>query len=172
LWLGTAIASIFGCYGNVCRGCRYNGLSRQARMEMKVVLSALLAGSLFGFGLAVSEMIDPGRVIGFLDVMGRWDPTLLFVMGGALAVTVPGFPLILRQRRPALGERFSLPTKTKVDLPLVMGAAIFGAGWGLAGFCPGPALAALVTLAPPVFVFVAAMVLGQALAARVEKRWS
>jgi uncharacterized membrane protein YedE/YeeE len=141
-------------------------------MEMKVILSALSAGILFGFGLAVSEMIDPGRVIGFLDVTGQWDPTLLFVMGGALVITVPGFPLILRQRRPVLGERFSLPAKTKFDLPLVMGAAIFGAGWGLGGFCPGPALAGLVTLTPRVFAFVAAMVAGQALAARVEKRWS
>ena len=136
---------------------------------MKIVVSALLCGVLFGFGLAVSEMIDPARVIGFLDVTGRWDPTLLFVMGGALALTVSGFPLILRQARPLVGEKFNLPVKTEIDLPLLCGAAIFGVGWGLAGFCPGPALAALASFPPPVLLFVAAMIAGQWLASRAEK---
>ena len=110
---------------------------------MTSIASAFFIGTLFGFGLAVSEMINPARVIGFLDVTGHWDATLLFVMGGALAVTVPGFPLILRRARPLLAEFFALPTKTKLDGSLIVGALIFGVGWGIAGFCPGPALAAL-----------------------------
>jgi len=135
---------------------------------MKETVSAFSAGILFGLGLAVSEMIDPARVIGFLDVAGRWDPTLLLVMAGALAVTAPGFSLILRHGHPLLAGQFSLPTKTKIDVPLVAGAAIFGIGWGLAGFCPGPALAALASLSPTVLVFVVAMIVGQWLASRFE----
>lgn len=135
---------------------------------MKMVISSFLTGTLFGLGLAVSEMIDPARVIGFLDVPGQWDATLLLVMGGALAVTVPGFPLILRQPHPLLAAKFSLPTKNKIDGPLMGGAVIFGVGWGLAGFCPGPALAALASLSPTVVAFVAAMIVGQWLASRVE----
>ncbi|MGH7847947.1 MAG: DUF6691 family protein [Candidatus Binatia bacterium] len=137
---------------------------------MKESASAFSAGILFGLGLAVSEMIDPARVIGFLDVAGRWDPTLLLVMAGALAVTTPGFSLILRHGRPLLTREFSLPARTRVDAPLVAGAAIFGIGWGLAGFCPGPALAALASLSPTVIVFVVAMILGQWLAVRIETR--
>ena len=128
---------------------------------MAAIVSALLIGALFGFGLAVSEMIDPGRVIGFLDVTGRWDPTLLFVMGGALAVTLPGFALILRRARPLLAEFFALPTKSRLDGSLIAGAIIFGIGWGIAGFCPGPALAALTSGSPGVAVFVVAMIAGQ-----------
>jgi uncharacterized protein len=103
---------------------------------------AFAVGIIFALGLTVSEMINPARVIGFLDVTGRWDPTLLLVMAGALAVTIPGFPLILRRPKPFLATRFSLPTKSRIDPPLILGAAIFGVGWGLAGFCPGPALLA------------------------------
>lgn len=135
---------------------------------MKIAVSAFLTGALFGLGLAISEMIDPARVIGFLDVAGQWDATLLLVMGGALAVTVPGFPLILRRPQPLLAAQFILPTKDKIDGPLIGGAVIFGAGWGLAGFCPGPALAALASLSPTVVSFVAAMIVGQWLASRVE----
>jgi hypothetical protein len=139
---------------------------------MKTALSSFLSGFIFGLGLAVSEMIDPARVIGFLDVAGQWDPTLLLVMVGALAVTVPGFPLILRRRHPLLASKFSLPSQTKIDRPLISGAAIFGVGWGLAGFCPGPALAALSSLSPSVGMFVAAMIAGQWLASRLESRWN
>lgn len=135
---------------------------------MKIIVSAFVTGVLFGLGLAISEMIDPARVIGFLDVAGPWDATLLFVMGGALAVTVPGFPLILSRPHPLLAAKFSLPTRNKIDGPLIGGAVIFGAGWGLAGFCPGPALAALASLSPTVVSFVAAMIVGQWLASRVE----
>ena len=137
---------------------------------MAAIVSALLIGALFGFGLAVSEMIDPARVIGFLDVTGRWDPTLLFVMGGALAVTLPGFPLILRRARPLLAEFFAMPTQSRLDGSLITGATIFGIGWGIAGFCPGPALAALASGSPGVAVFVVAMIAGQWAGSLLEQR--
>ena len=105
--------------------------------------AALAAGVLFGAGLAVSDMVNPARVLGFLDVAGAWDPTLAFVMGGALAVTASTFWWILRRPRPVLAESFALPTARAVDARLLGGAALFGVGWGLVGFCPGPALAAL-----------------------------
>jgi len=136
---------------------------------MATIISAFFIGTIFGLGLAVAEMINPARVIGFLDVAGRWDPTLLFVMGGALAVTIPAFPLILRRAQPLLADFFALPTKSKVDGMLIAGAIIFGIGWGLAGFCPGPALAALASGSPSVALFVIAMIAGQWLAARREK---
>ncbi|MDQ3376124.1 MAG: YeeE/YedE family protein [Actinomycetota bacterium] len=129
--------------------------------------AALASGLVFGLGLAVSGMMDPARVIGFLDVAGDWDPTLAFVMGGALLVAVPAYRFIPRRGRPLLEEEFSLPEKKAVDAPLVGGSALFGVGWGLVGFCPGPAIAALGTGFVPVFAFVAAMLAGMALHARL-----
>ena len=123
-------------------------------------LVALLCGALFGIGLAVSGMMNPAKVIGFLDFAGDWDPTLALVMGGALLVTGPAFYVILRRPRPVLARNFDLPTKTSVDGRLLSGAAVFGVGWGLSGFCPGPAVAALSTGLLPVFAFVAAMAAG------------
>ena len=128
--------------------------------------AACATGIIFGLGLSISEMINPTRVIGFLDIAGRWDPTLMFVMGGALAITLPAFALTLRRARPLLDDQFLLPTKRDIDRLLISGAAIFGIGWGLGGFCPGPALAALASGSPAVFLFVLAMVIGQWLAAR------
>jgi uncharacterized protein len=128
---------------------------------MKAIISSFLIGSIFGFGLAISEMINPTRVIGFLDVTGQWDPTLLAVMGGALLITASLFPVILRRNRALLGERLVLPTKTKMDTPLILGAVIFGIGWGLAGLCPGPALAGLASASPSLAGFVIAMIGGQ-----------
>ena len=126
-------------------------------------LAALGCGLVFGLGLAVSGMMDPAKVIGFLDVAGDWDPTLVFVMGGALLVTIPAYRVILNRRRPVLAIGFSLPTKKNLDAPLIWGSAIFGVGWGLVGFCPGPAVAAIGTGLPAVLGFVAAMVAGMAL---------
>ncbi len=137
---------------------------------MKKIFAALVSGVLFGVGLAWSGMTDPGRVAGFLDLAGAWDPTLALVMGAALAVTAPAFRLILGRSQPLLDVRFRLPTTTVLDRPLLAGAAIFGVGWGLAGLCPGPALAGLVTGSPLVLLFVVAMIAGQWLAARVTKR--
>ena len=128
------------------------------------LIIALISGTVFGLGLSISEMINPARVIGFLDVAGHWDATLLFVMGGALMITAPLYPLILRRREPLFEQNFFLPTKQNIDTPLILGAALFGIGWGLAGFCPGPALAGLATGSLPLFLFVAAMIAGQWLA--------
>ncbi|MBF2037119.1 MAG: YeeE/YedE family protein [Leptolyngbyaceae cyanobacterium T60_A2020_046] len=135
---------------------------------------ALISGLIFGFGLGVSQMIDRDRVIGFLDVAGHWDPTLAFVMGGAVAVTLITFRVVLRQPRPLLASRFFLPTRNDIDRPLLIGAAIFGIGWGIAGYCPGPGLTALVLgLANPI-IFVVAMIAGslswKAISDRAEKR--
>ena len=132
------------------------------------ILSALVSGILFGLGLSISAMINPARVIGFLDIAGHWDATLLFVMGGALFVSVPLYPLILRRREPLLDRQFFLPTKRDIDTPLILGAAIFGVGWGLGGFCPGPALAALATGSANVLLFVLAMIAGQLIADRLQ----
>ena len=111
---------------------------------------------------------DTARVIGLLDVAGHWDPTLLLVMAGALVITVPIFPVILQRPKPLLAAQFTLPTKTRLDRPLVLGAVVFGVGWGLVGFCPGPALAALASGSLSVILFVVAMILGQWLVSRVE----
>ena len=137
---------------------------------MPRTLVALFAGMLFGLGLAISGMTNPAKVVGFLDVAGGWDPTLAFVMGGALLVTVPAFRLILGRPRPILADGFALPTKSALDGRLLGGAALFGVGWGLSGFCPGPAVAALVTGLTPVFAFVAAMMAGMVLYAWVFER--
>jgi uncharacterized membrane protein YedE/YeeE len=127
-------------------------------------LIALIAGLIFGSGLVLSEMINPRRVLGFLDVAGAWDPTLLFVMAGALAVAAPGFWFARRRERPVLARGFSWPTRRDIDRSLIGGAVLFGIGWGLAGFCPGPAITALTIGGLPVLIFVAAMVMGMALA--------
>lgn len=137
---------------------------------MKQTLSAFLFGLVFGFGLALSTMTDRGRVLGFLDLAGDWDPTLLFVMGGAVLVTVVLFRFVLRCRTPLLASRFFLPDKTALDGPLLIGAAIFGIGWGLAGYCPGPAIAGLHALTINPVLFVVALVAGSLLGGRIQ-RW-
>lgn len=124
----------------------------------------LLAGMLFGAGLTLSQMVDPAKVIGFLDFAGiadgSWDPSLAFVMAGALAVTFVGYRYALSLGRPLAAPEFRLPTRRDVDGRLAIGAAMFGAGWGLAGYCPGPALASLAFGRLEVFVFVVAMLVG------------
>lgn len=127
-------------------------------------LSALISGLIFGFGLALSGMMNPARVIGFLDLAGDWDPTLMFVMGGALVVTLIYSALILRRQKPLCADNYCVPENTVIDKKLLTGAALFGIGWGLVGLCPGPALAALVTLSPEVVIFVVAMTVGYVLA--------
>lgn len=131
-------------------------------MSAARLLAALAAGLIFGLGLSLSGMLDPARVQGFLDVTGNWDPTLAFVLGGAVSVAGAGYALARRLPRPAFDGTFQLPTNRRVDRPLLAGAALFGIGWGLSGFCPGPAVAALSTGALPVAVFVAAMLVGMA----------
>jgi uncharacterized membrane protein YedE/YeeE len=127
------------------------------------MLVNLFAGALFGLGLAVSGMVDPQKVIGFLDIAGAWDPTLALVMGGALVVAIPAFRLTFKRSQPILEDEFELPTKKELDASLLGGAAIFGVGWGLSGFCPGPSITALASGLLPVFAFVTAMLAGMAL---------
>ena len=127
------------------------------------MLVALFSGTLFGLGLTVSGMVNPQKVIGFLDVAGDWDPTLAVVMGGALLVAIPAFRLIFKRSHPVLEDEFELPTKKELDASLLGGAALFGVGWGLSGFCPGPSVVALASGLAPVFAFVAAMRAGMAI---------
>ncbi|HEX7045787.1 MAG TPA: DUF6691 family protein [Burkholderiales bacterium] len=123
-------------------------------------IAALVAGLIFGFGLAVSRMVEPAKVIGFLDVAGRWDPSLLLVMAGAVGVMFVAYRLIVRRPKPLLAAQFTLPSKLEIDRPLLLGAAIFGVGWGLAGYCPGPGIAALGLGTWEAPVFVAALAAG------------
>lgn len=134
------------------------------------LLVALVSGILFGAGLALSGMINPAKVLNFLDLAGSFDPTLLFVMGGALAVTFIGYRLVLSRSAPLFAGRFSLPTNRDIDWRLISGAAIFGIGWGLAGFCPGPAVAALVSFRLEPFLFVVAMAAGMIAVSHYDHR--
>lgn len=127
---------------------------------MKQNLMAAIAGLLFGLGLGFSQMIDPQRVLGFLDIAGDWDPTLAFVMGGAVLVTVIAFRFVLKRPHPIFGEKFYLPSRNDIDAPLLLGAATFGIGWGIGGYCPGPAITSLVLGSWNPLLFVAAMVAG------------
>ncbi|AHV34495.1 YeeE/YedE family protein [Aeromonas dhakensis] len=132
------------------------------------LLTSLLAGLLFGLGLAISGMIDPARVTGFLDLAGAWDPSLGFVMGGALLVFMPGYFLLVKPRRLSLlGEPMAVVPATKLDRRLIGGSALFGIGWGLVGICPGPALSLISSGQPMILLFVAAMVAGILLVDRV-----
>lgn len=131
-------------------------------------LVAFVSGLLFGAGLLVGGMTDPAKVIGFLDLAGHWDPSLAFVMGAALCVTLPTFQLLKGRNRPLFEERFFLPTKTDLDPQLLGGAALFGIGWGIAGLCPGPAIANLASGSMEVLGFVAAMIAGMWLRDRLS----
>ena len=131
---------------------------------MPTILAALVSGLVFGVGLAISGMTQPTKVLGFLDVLGfatgRWDPTLAFVMIGALAVAAPGFLLTRRRARPLFATIAAWPSKREIDRPLLAGAVLFGIGWGLVGLCPGPAIANLATFSPRIVAFVVAMAVG------------
>ena len=131
-------------------------------------LTALVSGVLFGMGMAVSGMIDPAKVIGFLNISGNWDPSLAFVMGGALAVFMPSYFLIIKPRKQSVsGAEMCTPTNTKIDSRLLSGAAIFGLGWGLAGICPGPAVASLALGNVSIILFFVAMLAGSMFAKTV-----
>ena len=127
------------------------------------MIASLVCGLIFGAGLLISGMVQPTKVLGFLDIFGAWDPSLIVVMVAALAVSAPGFMLAKRYARPILAPQSFWPTKMDLDRPLVIGSALFGIGWGLVGLCPGPALESLATLSLPVIVFVLAMAGGMAL---------
>jgi uncharacterized membrane protein YedE/YeeE len=136
------------------------------------LITALLAGLLFGIGLIVSGMTDPAKVLGFLDLAGAWNPALAWVMAGALLVSALGFALVKRRKTALLGGPFHLPTAKLVDRRLLLGSLAFGAGWGLAGYCPGPALASVLTGGAKPLVFVAAMLAGMAVFELLERRRS
>jgi len=129
---------------------------------MLPILSAFASGLLFGLGLIVSQMVNPAKVLGFLDVFGRWDPSLALVMGGAVAVSALGTMAARRRGVPVLASRLEIPSRRDLDPRLIGGAALFGIGWGLVGLCPGPALVGLTFGPSEVFAFVAAMILGMA----------
>jgi uncharacterized membrane protein YedE/YeeE len=128
-----------------------------------LAIASLLCGLVFGWGLLISGMLQPAKVLAFLDVLGAWDASLAVVMAAALAVSSLGFAMARRRGRPVLAPRLSWPARTEIDTALVTGSALFGMGWGLAGLCPGPALANLASLSPQVIVFVLAMAGGMVL---------
>lgn len=137
---------------------------------MSTVFTALLAGLVFGLGLIVSGMADPAKVLGFLDLAGAWDPSLAFVMGGAIAVGALAFAVAGKRSRSFLGADMKLPTSRDIDRRLVIGSVVFGMGWGLAGFCPGPGLVALGMGEAKALVFVVAMLAGMGIFALFERR--
>jgi uncharacterized membrane protein YedE/YeeE len=133
-------------------------------------LSEFVVGLLFGLGLLLSGMTDPGKVLGFLDLIGPWDPSLALVMGGAIAVGVIAFALAKKRTVSFLGGAMRLPMSSQIDRRLIVGAAMFGAGWGLAGFCPGPALVSLATGQPKAAIFVVAMLVGMSAFELIDRR--
>ena len=136
---------------------------------MPAQITGFLAGLLFGLGLAISQMINPNKVIGFLNVAGNWDPSLALVLFAAVSVNFIGFRWTSRRSRPVFADVFHLPTRSDLDARLITGAAVFGVGWGLGGYCPGPALAALTIGSTEPIVFVAAMLAGSLLARLYDK---
>ena len=127
---------------------------------MKAILFPFVSGVLFAVGLALGGMTQPAKIIGFLDVLGEWDPSLALVMVGAIGIYFPLYRWILRRSAPVFASQYCIPMRKEIDRKLVMGAALFGIGWGPAGYCPGPALASLGTVAPTVLLFVGAMLCG------------
>jgi len=134
------------------------------------LISAALIGAIFGIGIAISGMINPAKVLNFFDLFGTWDPSLIFVMGGALVTTAIGYRIVFGARsKPVLSPNFALPTNNGIDLQLVAGSALFGTGWGIVGFCPGGAIPALGLGYRETFIFVAAMVAGIVIARLMQK---
>ena len=130
---------------------------------MRQILAALAAGLLFGIGLTVSQMVNPAKVLNFLDLAGRWDPSLAFVLGGAVMTAALGFRFVRRRTAPLFARAFRWPTARDIDRRLVLGAALFGLGWGLVGLCPGPAITALALAPRDVALFTLAMLAGMAI---------
>jgi uncharacterized protein len=135
-------------------------------------LAVFISGLLFGAGVTISGMVNPMKVLNFFDIAGQWDASLMLVMGAGLAVTLVGYHFIFRKAAPLFAPSFRLPTLTKIDAPLLMGAALFGLGWGLSGFCPGPAVASLVFANTQSVMFVVAMAVGMIAAKRLKRELS
>lgn len=138
--------------------------------KMMTIFISLFAGLLFGIGLIVSGMANPGKVLGFLDLTGNWDPSLAFVMGGAITVGLISFAIIKRRSVSFLGHRLLIPIRRDIDRRLVIGSGLFGIGWGIAGFCPGPALVSLGTANPKAVFFVLSMLAGMGIFEILELR--
>jgi len=130
---------------------------------------ALAAGAIFGFGLSLSGMLNPVNVQGFLDIFGAWDPRLAFVLGGAVMVAFLGVQIVKRMPRPVFAENFLMPTNRRIDTPLILGSALFGLGWGIGGFCPGPAIASLSLGLPQSILFVVSMLIGMIIHDKILK---
>ena len=128
---------------------------------------SLISGLLFGLGLAISNMINPAKIVGFLDITGNWDPSLAFVMGGAVFMTAITFRLILKRPTPMFTNTFELPSKVDLDIKLIFGAAIFGIGWAISGLCPGPAISSIIFLDENLLIFVCTLLLGSF----IGKKW-
>lgn len=138
-------------------------------MRTRSLATAVLCGALFGAGLVISGMTDPAKVIGFLDVTRHWDPSLAFVMGGAVLIYAIAYRVIVRRRAPWFAAAFHVPARRDLDARLIVGAAIFGAGWGLAGLCPGPAVVDAAAGSTQALAFVAALLVGTAAARRIAR---
>lgn len=135
-------------------------MEQDTRRSVPEAILALLSGVVFSVGLALAGMTQPAKVLGFLDFTGAWDPSLAFVMVGAIAVYFVAYRIARTRHKPWVADLFHVPTRNSIDGDLVVGAALFGIGWGLAGYCPGPALSSLVTLGAPVCAFVFSMAIG------------
>jgi uncharacterized membrane protein YedE/YeeE len=134
-------------------------------------LSSFIVGLIFGIGLILAGMTNPAKVIGFLDITGTWDPSLAFVMGGAILVAIVAFRFAKKRTANFLGGAMRMPTSDMIDKRLVIGSLLFGAGWGMAGFCPGPALTSIGTGNPKAVIFVIAMIVGMAIFELVDRFW-
>ena len=131
----------------------------------------LMSGLLFGAGVTISGMVNPMKVLNFMDIFGHWDATLIFVMGAALAVTLMGYQIIFKRTAPLFAASFRLPTSKDIDAKLLGGAALFGLGWGISGFCPGPAVASVVFGRTESITFVIAMAAGMIVTKQIQNRW-
>ena len=131
----------------------------------------LMSGLLFGAGVTISGMVNPMKVLNFMDIFGRWDATLILVMGAALAVTLMGYQIIFKRTAPLFAASFRLPTSKDIDAKLLGGAALFGLGWGISGFCPGPAVASVVFGRTESITFVIAMAAGMIVTKQIQNRW-
>ena len=127
---------------------------------MLMIITALSAGAIFGAGLALAGMLNPAKVVGFLDIFGMWDPSLGLVMAGGILVNATGHYFVMKRHRPMLDTRFELPTSNHIDRPLLIGSAIFGIGWGLAGYCPGPVVASLLLQPADMLPFLVTLLAG------------
>lgn len=139
---------------------------------MKASIAALIVGIIFSVGLGLSGMTDPKNVVSFLDIFGEWNPSLIFVMGGALVVHMTLFRIIVKRRSPLFGSKFELPQRRDINHRLVIGSALFGIGWGLAGYCPAPAITAVASFSVPAMTFVVSMLIGMMLFNLADKRFT